>query len=882
MLHAGGGTARFGRVNRGFTAPSVQLTINSAECSLLVSFDASATVTPDFNIVKYTWLFGDGTPALETSTPTTTHTYSEYGSYSVVLTVETDNQIRARTAVAVGLSCPDDDDDDSGSDDDDDDSGSDDDVSFEITPLSSIDCGGAVQLSALGPNPSISFQYTYSSQAGVDLDSFTLRSLVKPGDFDSSNVSISAPDTNVRIVTFNNVTVGNYGFGFRAVDVDGRSTLTQACSFIIEDEPRWDIEGTTGVNCGDTIDIDSPLLTDNNNEVAFRYTFNPDENGADLDVPGFNLLLLTKPDSYSEGNVIIVGEPGNVNGRIVTFVLLEPGAYSFVFQGEDTNGVPHVTPPCSFVIDDPPVPCEVDFFVSNVTRKENTQGILLEATWGDFTNPVTQMIQDADPNVRTANFSTRFRFVNRDTETGIINENLPLTNDSISPFYFRQEDFVFKATTEIASVTFSGVYTNADGDLDPFTNADKFPPYFDDEYPVPDSGDITLTATMTSQDNFNTLLGGVILVEVRYIPTDTVATVGFALSQADDTNTLVLSDPGTVNSLVNLPEGLQASVQPLTATGNVEDTGTYEITLFEDGTPDPANGTIIIDGPNSGTYTGGSYTPSSVTICTVPPIRTLPYRFRFELETIDPPTLGSRPPGLGFYNADWFGGNNNGYIGKFRLVFSDVPPYFNLSDALYLWTVEPITDFEADPEVQVLLDDVEPREALGDADNLTFNTATTATELPFAGIQGKVRESSDITKYVLLYSPANSSPDWDLFARFRIQVTVRVGDNLYTTEQRYQFSGLGVAPQNIIRTDETIVDEQVDIPTGAAATPYLATSGIRLQNSGSCEDVERQVVTLGPTETDPPTTTEPLVAELDFTFNGDPTTGQVEFTTVEN
>jgi PKD repeat protein len=64
-----------------FTAPPSALEATS------VSFNASASSDPEGAALTYTWNFGDGTPIVTTSNPTTAHTFANSGTHVVTLTV---------------------------------------------------------------------------------------------------------------------------------------------------------------------------------------------------------------------------------------------------------------------------------------------------------------------------------------------------------------------------------------------------------------------------------------------------------------------------------------------------------------------------------------------------------------------------------------------------------------------------------------------------------------------------------------------------------------------------------------------------------------------------------------------------------------------------
>jgi PKD repeat protein len=65
-----------------------------------VTFDASASTPDGGTIISYAWDFGDGTPIVEESDPTTTHVYTEAGNYLVTLNV-TDSEGRWDTEAHV-------------------------------------------------------------------------------------------------------------------------------------------------------------------------------------------------------------------------------------------------------------------------------------------------------------------------------------------------------------------------------------------------------------------------------------------------------------------------------------------------------------------------------------------------------------------------------------------------------------------------------------------------------------------------------------------------------------------------------------------------------------------------------------------------------------
>ena len=73
-----------------------------------VFFDASESSDSDGEIVSYAWEFGDGTSSRDaTAEPTTTHTFSSAGTYSVTLTVTDDRGKSAETVRAIDVTASD-------------------------------------------------------------------------------------------------------------------------------------------------------------------------------------------------------------------------------------------------------------------------------------------------------------------------------------------------------------------------------------------------------------------------------------------------------------------------------------------------------------------------------------------------------------------------------------------------------------------------------------------------------------------------------------------------------------------------------------------------------------------------------------------------------
>lgn len=65
-------------------SPTASFTATTSENSLLVIFDATSSTSPNGEIVKYEWVFGDGHTA---TGPDPDHTYASPGTYTVKLTV---------------------------------------------------------------------------------------------------------------------------------------------------------------------------------------------------------------------------------------------------------------------------------------------------------------------------------------------------------------------------------------------------------------------------------------------------------------------------------------------------------------------------------------------------------------------------------------------------------------------------------------------------------------------------------------------------------------------------------------------------------------------------------------------------------------------------
>ena len=68
----------------------------------VITFDASASVDPDGDIVTYAWNFGDGN-AITEETPTITHTYTTADTYTVKLTVVDDHGISMSNTTTITI-----------------------------------------------------------------------------------------------------------------------------------------------------------------------------------------------------------------------------------------------------------------------------------------------------------------------------------------------------------------------------------------------------------------------------------------------------------------------------------------------------------------------------------------------------------------------------------------------------------------------------------------------------------------------------------------------------------------------------------------------------------------------------------------------------------
>jgi glucose/arabinose dehydrogenase len=104
--YAGGGQVRRISHTPQNTAPSAVISASptSGPAPLVVGFDGGASADPDpgDTIVDYAWTFGDGSPVVNTTTATTSHTYAA-GNYTATLRV-TDNRGGVSSPATIAIS----------------------------------------------------------------------------------------------------------------------------------------------------------------------------------------------------------------------------------------------------------------------------------------------------------------------------------------------------------------------------------------------------------------------------------------------------------------------------------------------------------------------------------------------------------------------------------------------------------------------------------------------------------------------------------------------------------------------------------------------------------------------------------------------------------
>lgn len=97
-------TVDAGQAQNGNNQPTAEFSVSpqAPESGSEVTFDASASSTPEGEIASYAWAFGDGTTTEETQ-PTVTHTYDEAGTYDVTLTVTNSDGNQATTTQQIDV-----------------------------------------------------------------------------------------------------------------------------------------------------------------------------------------------------------------------------------------------------------------------------------------------------------------------------------------------------------------------------------------------------------------------------------------------------------------------------------------------------------------------------------------------------------------------------------------------------------------------------------------------------------------------------------------------------------------------------------------------------------------------------------------------------------
>ncbi|GAA2177928.1 hypothetical protein GCM10009847_05930 [Leucobacter tardus] len=92
-------------IGSGRQAPTASFTAAAEDLS--VSFDGSAsTVAEDGRLTEYAWDFGDGTPTVSGSAPTTTHAYAKAGTFTATLTVRDDRGLVGSAQRTVTVQAP--------------------------------------------------------------------------------------------------------------------------------------------------------------------------------------------------------------------------------------------------------------------------------------------------------------------------------------------------------------------------------------------------------------------------------------------------------------------------------------------------------------------------------------------------------------------------------------------------------------------------------------------------------------------------------------------------------------------------------------------------------------------------------------------------------
>ncbi|MBM9467339.1 fibronectin type III domain-containing protein [Nakamurella leprariae] len=87
-----------GSANR---APTAVVTTATGPGATEISFDGTGSTDPDGDALSYRWTFGDGTPTVTTTTPSTTHTYASVGAYTVTLQVTDPGGLSSQATASV-------------------------------------------------------------------------------------------------------------------------------------------------------------------------------------------------------------------------------------------------------------------------------------------------------------------------------------------------------------------------------------------------------------------------------------------------------------------------------------------------------------------------------------------------------------------------------------------------------------------------------------------------------------------------------------------------------------------------------------------------------------------------------------------------------------
>ena len=108
VVDSDGFTASVSQSVRVHAAPVASFTFSPASpaSGQPVSFDASASSDPDGTIASYRWIWGDGTPTTDVTTPRTAHTYASFGTYTVSLRVTDSDGLTGEASRQVRVLAP--------------------------------------------------------------------------------------------------------------------------------------------------------------------------------------------------------------------------------------------------------------------------------------------------------------------------------------------------------------------------------------------------------------------------------------------------------------------------------------------------------------------------------------------------------------------------------------------------------------------------------------------------------------------------------------------------------------------------------------------------------------------------------------------------------